>query len=193
MDWGMRDGTACIWVSIMDNKIIVTDEYCRSNLDPASHVRSIELMQQGRPPTDHNVIDKTSAKRESNSKSVAQQFMEAGIRPLVFSQGNVEFGTTIMKRLIKNDQVQVSTRCQGVINAMVRWEYDAHEPDELAALRYAVVYAINKKMLTIQDGKKNFMGVAPNAVKLEIATNRVIRVREQTDLGWDYEDGCPDE
>ena len=172
IDWGLQDDTACIWVHIIDNKAIITDEYVKNNTDVGTHSKTIAYMDLPKLKRDDlTVIDKTAFRRESNGKSVAQLFLENGIRCCP-STGGIDDGLDMIKRMLQAKQILVSQRCPRIISAIAEWEYGKHEPDCLAAMRYAIQHAINRRLITVKEKPKeekekgNHPGAIQNFLRL---------------------------
>ena len=126
---------------------------------------------------------------------MAQSFAELGLTPLCRSTGSVEYGQNIVKRMLCAGQLVISTRCQKTINAMQEWEYGSHEPDILAALRYACVYALERRLVTVTDIYAGKTIKAPTAeLPKRLTPNMVLpRRRANQDLAWDMEEGVPND
>jgi hypothetical protein len=100
-------------------------------------------------------MDQSAFKRESDFHSVADRFKVQGIN-LVPATRNMDIGITAIKELLSSDKLIIHPRCVNIIESVKNWNYNQHEPDVLAALRYGISWLVQNKyvMITIKPHVK---------------------------------------
>jgi hypothetical protein len=137
MDWGLADNTACIWVQMLaSKKAYVYQEYVANNLDVPTHARIIKQMT-GPTVMRASVMDSSAWNRDASMTSPAKRFEREGVG---LSPATKDFDGTVsdMKALLSSGSIIIHKSCKNILSAMETWNYGSHEPDCLAALRYAV-------------------------------------------------------
>lgn len=155
LDWGTDDPAGCVWVGISpEGYLVISDEHEHANWDPQRHAEVINTKSASYPRIRQSVLDNTAFRKESDLTSVADQFRDAGI-PCQRSEKDVPSSIAIVKRFLRGDGekpwLYVSARCAKLITALQEWEHGDHEPDIAAAMRYAITWAVTRRMSRLAD------------------------------------------
>lgn len=197
IDYGLADDTAAVWVHAHPKGfLVVTRRHIQNGWDVARHASVIHQNSRGLSlPYGSYVLDRSSFRKEATSRtSIADQFRENGIT-CQKSEKDVNVGIDFLKKFMRGDGampwIYFSTRCAEIIRDIQEWEYDSHEPDSLAALRYAIVHAIRRKMTVLADAapSSEFEEPAPT-----IAPGRIMLPgfgkKRKSQWSWDYDAGA---
>ena len=146
LDWGISDNTACAWISLLnDNRIYIEAEYVANNLDVPSHSDVIKARTQ-QPPR-YTVLDSACWARDPSLSSVAKRFAAEGIS-CVQGTKDLDGSVSDMKLMFSNGSIIINPDCLNTLQAIESWQHGQHEPDILAAIRYAINSLIrNGKLL----------------------------------------------
>lgn len=201
MDYGLSDDTAVVWLHVSpEGYVVVSKTHIRNGWDVSRHASVIHQNSKGLKIEFGNyVLDRSAFRMEATSRtSIADKFRENGIT-CVRSEKDVLVGMDIMKKFLRGDGkpwIYFSTRCPDIIRTIQEWEYDQHEPDVLAALRYGLVHIVKKKMTAYADAvplftnKEGDLDMTPDAVA---PNTRVLpgwgQKPKRTQWSWDYEAG----
>ena len=143
LDWGLSDLATSVAISILqDGTVYVHDEYSVNNMDSTSVANNIlqRTREQGYVPRAYK-LDASSFKRERDLGSVAKDYKRAGITPLTKATRDFDSSVSYIKRLLAVNSIKISPKLTQIHAAMRKWQYDDHEPDILAALRYGIAGA----------------------------------------------------
>lgn len=205
IDWGLADNTAAIFIHCSPDcrTMVVSAEHIKNNWPIENHAEAIKRIGEGRTIAQGNyTIDKSAFNRKHEGGSPGLVFARNGIvcKPSEGTRGAHDVGINQIKRLLGSDstpQLFISTRCQNVIDGFKKWEYGKHEPDALAALRYAVYLAVQRRLIDAHQIRDNVIMSAVNTIPgghdSSQAQARCLRVRQPEDAGWNIEDGCPED
>jgi hypothetical protein len=136
IDFGISDNTACAWVELLsDNRVYVRQSYSSNNLDVPTHAREIKRLTTHEPAW--NILDSACWARDATLTSVAKRFAQEGINCI---QGTKDLDGSVsdMKLLMASGKLYIDPSCQVLLNAIDGWQHGQHEPDILAATRYAI-------------------------------------------------------
>lgn len=174
----------------------MTRRHIQNGWDVARHASVIAQNSRGLSlPYGSYVLDRSSFRKEATSRmSIADQFRENGVT-CVKSEKDVNVGIDFLKKFMRGDGslpwIYFSTRCSEIIRDIQEWEYDSHEPDSLAALRYAIVHAIRRKMTVLADAapSSEFEETAPT---LAPGTRKLpgFGKKRKSQWTWDYDAGA---
>ena len=203
LDWGQWDDTGVVWLHISpQGEVIVSKEHVRGGWDSKRHAEVIQMYGKGRNiETGNYVIDRANFRNESTSQtSIADQFREHLGFGFQRSEKDVNTGIDLMKRYMRGDGnkpwLYISAGCSEVLKGLREWERGDHEPDVIAALRYALVHAVKRNLTTLADGstRVNFSG----EMFEDDAQKRIMGLKPPKNLfrrerwGWDSEFGVPE-
>lgn len=198
IDWGLEDDTACAFLNVHEKgPVLVTDEYSRNGADVRSHVEAIVRMTGRRKPV-ADVLDRSAFRNEGTSMtSISKQFARDGIR-CIPSESDQGIQIDTMKRFLASFKngvpaLAVSVKCRRLIKAFQETEYDQHEPDILAATRYALAHIYRKQMTSILDGAE-MVGSArqDDSESVSLAGRRLLPSRRRSGpVAWDFDNGVP--
>lgn len=198
LDWGYTDNAACIWVHVKDKDIIVSAEHAEKGWDPLKHSRIIKDKSAGRNcPEGWAVLDSSAFNTELGLTSVGQLFAQYGLNCAKATKDK-DSGISIMKALLSAQEggyrLWISDQCQMVIQAMRDWEFGKHEPDVLAALRYAIQHLVQMGIVKLEGIKYNNTDAEEDVVINPHSLLERMKARQQRyeDLSWDAESGAPD-
>lgn len=196
MDYGNFADSACAWLHIAptSGKIVMPREYVKNNQSVDLHADAIKTITgPRRVGIGNTVLDRSAFRTEGTSgTSISKQFAKEGI-VCVPSERDVSVGVDIFKRCLENGWFQISTACTKLIDALQNYEYGSHEPDIIAATRYALVHIYRRNLSEVF---KNVVIAEPNepepeTVKIGADGTRFLRIPENRDLRWDYDNGVP--
>ena len=136
LDWGISDNTACSWVELLnDNRVYIRDAYEANNMDVPSQANAIKARTQYQPIW--SVLDSACWARDVTLSSVARRFQAEGI-PVVPATKDLDGSVSDMKRMFSNGKILINPKCTCLLQAIQDWQHGQHEPDILAATRYAI-------------------------------------------------------
>lgn len=170
IDWGSDDPTGVTFPHFMppNGLVIVSDEHVRSGWDSARHSEVIRQKARTRNIETGNYVISFDAFRRTakDHNSIAEDFRDhLGFTPQR-SEKDLDSGVDLMKRLLRGDGespwLRVSSNCRELISAFGEWNWGEHEPDVLASLRYGVMHAAKRGLLTLAKLNKvrNYQGEA---------------------------------
>lgn len=201
IDWGFHDSTGVVWLNFSpEGYCLVSREHLKGGWDVRRHAEVISRAAHDfNPPKENYVLDTSAFRKDGGSStSVADLFNnELGFFFQRSYKGSLDYGTDIVKRFLRGDGVTpwlyVSNNCPEVIRAFNDWEYEQHEPDILAALRYGLIHAVHKKLTSLHtriDSLKTVPIVREQGLG-ELEVLRRQKARQGASWGWDYELGSP--
>lgn len=201
VDWGLDDSTGVVWLTFTpEGYCIVTREHLKGGWDVRRHAEVISRAAQDfAAKRDNYVMDQSAFRREGGSMStVADNFnAELGFYFQKSYKGSLDYGVDIVKRFLRGDGVTpwlyVTNNCPEVAEALNSWERGDHEPDILAALRYGLVHAVQRRITTLSDRLESLKTplVAPANVEADILVARREKSRLGASWSWDSEFGAP--
>lgn len=170
IDWGSDDPTGVTFPHFMppNGLVIVSAEHVRAGWDSARHSEVIRQIARTRNIENGNYVISFDAFRRTakDHNSIAEDFRDhLGFTPQR-SEKDLDSGVDLMKRLLRGDGespwLRVSSNCRELISAFSEWNWGEHEPDVLASLRYGVMHAAKKGLLTLAKLNKvrNYQGEA---------------------------------
>lgn len=192
-DWGMLDPTAVAWMHIMPNgTCIVSAEHVKANWDACRHAEVIKFKSKERKISAGNmVMDPSAFRRESNGTSVVDSFRREGIN-FVKAEKDIDSGVELMKRFFRGGYggpwLYISAMCKEAITAANDWEHGDHEPDILAAIRYALTHAVRKKLTHLAEAGAPILNLDDGIQSLSntIRLPKMESPRWKFDLDFDY-------
>lgn len=200
-DWGFEDSTGIVWMTFSpEGYCLVSREHLRAGWDVRRHA---EVVARHAPdynlPWGNYVMDKSAFRRDGGSATtVADLFKnELGFYFQRSYNGPKDYGTDIVKRFLRGDGetpwLYVSQNCPELIRAFDDYEWEQHEPDILAALRYGLVHAVSKRLTSLHDRIESLKTVSMKA-PAQVGDLELVR-REKSRLGaswgWDDDYGVP--
>lgn len=209
MDWGTMANASAIWVHVSpEGYLAVSREHVRNNWDVGRHASVIKGYCAGLSGSVREfVLDRSAFREESTGISVADQYRKCGIY-CQRSEKDVDGGVNLIKQFLRGDGEKpwlfVSTACPMLIAALQEWEHDAHEPDALVALRYAVTHLVRRSLTPLAHKFPDFMQARD--MSPELAVEETIKhmrapyrlpVQEKRSGwtwgrdSWDYDAGAP--
>lgn len=201
IDWGMKDSTGVVWIAISPQGYpVAVREWVRGNVDVARHALAIRSVEKDMTVKDLDRVLDTSAFRRvgDSSVSIADLFARQGLR-CVRSEKDYAPQVDIAKRFLRGDGATpwayFSTDCPELIKAFKSFEHDEHEPDALAAWRYALTLIVKRKMTPLANhlryAKFDHAGKAEkapvNGFTIDLSKFR----RPAKQWRWDVEAGVP--
>lgn len=143
LDWGIGDNATSAIVDILGTDQIYLKDYTSVN-NASSTVAAAGILQKvnslARLPRFY-VLDSSSFKRERDLGSVANDYKRAGISPLYPATKDLDSSVSYLKGLFEANKLYIDPKLTQIIKFLREWQYGQHEPDELAALRYAIAKA----------------------------------------------------
>ncbi len=149
IDTGANDFTGVTWWRRTGGVYVSEYEYNNNTNSLPKHIEIIKDISKRLGCIDNNgnwvnttlVIDQTTNKTELTSgSSVFRDFRRSGI-PVMPSDKDMQLSVSCVKSLIESKRLFVKPVCVSLINAFKIWENGKHEPDILAAARYALRFA----------------------------------------------------
>lgn len=201
VDWGLDDQTGVVWMPISpEGYVLPSREHLKGGWDVRRHAEVISRVAPSfNIDQQHYAMDQSAFRREgATGASVAEAFKnELGFYFQRSYKGGLDYGVDVVKRFLRGDGetawMYVSHQCPELIRAFNEWEWNQHEPDILAALRYGLVHAIQKRMTSLHDrieSLKTDMGSLAQVVgDLELVRREKSRLGAQ--WGWDFDHGAP--
>lgn len=201
IDWGLDDATGVVWLTFTpEGYCLVSKEHLHGGWDPRRHAEVIARNASSfNAPKENYVMDRSAFRREGGSMTtVADQFREElGFMFQRSLNAGKDYGTNIVKRFLRGDGetpwLYVSNNCPEVLLALQNYEWDQHEPDILAALRYGLTHAVQHRITSLHD-KIESLKALPERRDSEVGELEVIRrqkARNGASWGWDFDHGSP--
>ena len=201
IDWGLDDCTGVVWLTFTpEGYCLVTREHLKGGWDVRRHAEVISRTAHDFNIKNENyVMDQSAFRREgATGKSVSDAFKdELGFQFQRSQKGSADVGKDIIKRFLRGDGhtpwLYVSNNCPEVIKAFNDWEFEQHEPDILAALRYGLTHAITRGMSSLHDRIESLKTIhlRPAAEVGDLELVRREKARLGTSWAWDYDHGAP--
>ena len=200
IDYGIADPTGVAWVGVSpEGYLVVSTEHEQRGWDVARHSEVITTRSAGFGVQSH-VLDTSAFRKEATSMtSIDELFRRSGIF-CQRSDRDVQSSIDIIKRFVHGDGetpwLYVSSNCERTIDAFQNWEHGEHEPDILAAMRYASAWMVYRRMTRLADAiptmRNNTSPVKQATADLIFAAQaRIVPVAAKTKWRWDSEAGRP--
>lgn len=205
IDYGLNDDTGIIWLHINpEGRAVFSQEHSKNGWDVSRHATVVKDGSIGiRSP--HYVLDQVNFRRDPTSRlSVADLFRQNGIN-CARSERDKNAGVDVFRRYLRGDGINpwlyISSSCPKLIEAVQEWENEGHEPDILAAARYALTYAIERGMTALaklipsthRSSLSNSDSTDPVALAHagRVMIPRLARTNKKSSWSWDYQAGAP--
>lgn len=196
IDWGFGDDTAVLWLHISpEGYIVAANEHLRSGWSVNRHASIIAMKNRGLI-IDHGnyVLDRSAFRTAEGSMTIADQFKREGII-CQRSVKDINIGVDNMKRFLRGDGetpwLYISSSLKNTIHGFQDWEYDSHEPDALAALRYGLVHVVRLRLTKLVDAPGAFASNTKVEPKREVLHFYPDSYGEDGDNQWDWDAGVP--
>ena len=214
IDWGSDDPTGVTWGAVLPQEydepvngiylprggIVTYDEHVQNGWDPDRHCDLINRKSERmgwQLSHDNTVLDQANFRKESKGKdSIAKEFSRyLGFNPSR-SVKNKDVGVSNVKLMLRNNWVQISGKCRSLIAALRDHEWGEHEPDVLAAWRYMLTHAIQRRFTRLIEAKdiKGARRIIPTSSKhqpLDRLEKPGTKNRKKGRFGWDRSTGTP--
>jgi hypothetical protein len=189
IDWGSDDPTGVAWLHFSpEGHAFVDAEHQKAGWDTGRHSEIIRNLGRTKVIDNANYVLSFDAfsHRAKDHNSIAEDFRgHLGFLPQVSSK-DFSSGVDIVKRYLRGDGenpwLRVSSNCPETIGAFQSWEWNDHEPDIIAAVRYALVHAIKRGLTRLADIKK----VRYHFDAVEEAGPRLPKIRSRG-ARWDFD------
>lgn len=201
IDWGMKDSTGVVWIAISPQGYpVAVREHVKGNIDVERHAIAIRSVEKDMKVKDFDrVLDRSAFRRVGDtSVSIADLFSKQGIK-CARSEKDYSPQVDIAKRFLRGDGATpwayFSTDCPELIKAFKSYEHDEHEPDALAAWRYALTLIVKRRMTPLASHLK-YVRFDHSAEKVS-APSRDFRIDPSRfrspakQWRWDTEVGAP--
>lgn len=190
IDTGVNnDYTAFVWSRWTGQKYIVEFEYKNNKNSLEKHIAILKDISERLGCYKNKsfvnctiVIDQSTNKTEMTSGScVFAEFRKNGV-PVCPSDRDKQLSIETIKKLMEGEEprLKIMPNCKSVIEAMKVWEYGKHEPDILAAMRYAIRFA-ERHELSISGIESFSIDNNRNDVILEKATTFFAKFAERNE------------
>lgn len=127
MDWGVDSLTTCTHVAVgPDGRRYVYATYGNKEMTPEEHAKLI--ISQSRPFGAYRatVLDSSAFHREKDLKSVADQFVQAGLKPIMPATRDLLARIWYVKNMLKNDQLFFFDGvCNPLLDELEAWKWGA--------------------------------------------------------------------
>lgn len=190
IDWGCwEDPAAFSFLRITrDGRIILDDEYIQGNTDVDGHAPQVKKREHGFN-VKRRVLSSDAFSRVGDQRlTIADRFRMAGL-PCVQASRKRDGGIDLMKRLFRGwggkPWLYVNSKCRNFLKHVREADYDKHEPDILAAVRYGVWDIVNTGMTSILTLPKFDPPIEPYVARLKDP-----RARSKP-LRWNFQEGVP--
>lgn len=196
VDWGKEAKTGVSWIGISpEGHLVVFDEHSKNKWDVDKHAEVMNSKSIGLKIA-ANVLDRSAFRDVGTGVSIAELFRKHGIN-CQESFKDISASIDAVKRFMRGDGVtpwlRISSNCPQTIEALQDWQHGDHEPDIAAAMRYAVSWAVFKRMTRLADASVTRKPTDPLAAisdPLLLALHAQIRRRSKpAQWGWDYSSG----
>lgn len=200
IDWGLDDATGIVWLNFTpEGYCLVSREHSQAGWDVRRHAEVISRAAKDFDARKENyVMDQSAFRREGGSMStVADLFRaELGFAFQRSYKGDKEYGQDIIKRFLRGDGVTpwlyVSNNCPELIEAFQNYEYEQHEPDILAALKYGLVHAVQRGVTKLQDRLESLKSYEDRPIQQVGDLEQARRLkRVGSSWSWDHDYGTP--
>ncbi len=156
LDWGWNDATAAVWVHVdpQTGHLYVSQVHQKSQWEVERHAPVIERNSQGLDVKAY-VLDTSAFRKEGGARlSVADKFKTNNIH-VVRSEKNLDSSIDTVSGFLRGNEsgpfIHIDPSCEYIIRGLQDWEMKQHEPDALAAMRYAIVKACQMKLTNLSD------------------------------------------
>jgi len=192
IDWGWDAPTAVGWLHVRpsDGLVLLSTEHQRSGWSVRKHADAIKLASRGlNIGLGNYVLDRSAFKAHSDSReSIADKFHDNGIN-CIRSEKDFSSQIDTMKHFINARMFRVASNCVQTIRGFQDWEWRSHEPDVLAAVRYALTLIRQRRISKFAQGATLSRPTSdPEPVDLQY---RLPPVRESGPVQWNFESGAP--
>lgn len=198
MDWGLHDPTGVAWLHFTpEGYAVMSKEHVKDGWDTARHAEIIKQGCIGRNLNVQNfVLDRSAFRREGTSgESIADQMREHMGHAFQRSEKDLNSGLDLVKRFLRGDGttpwLYIAASCKETIRAFQEWEYNDHEPDILAALRYGLVHAVNRRLTALADKVPVMNYLAADLPQVPKGYNLETRRSVRKSWSWDDAAGVP--
>ena len=201
IDWGLDDSTGVVWLNFTpEGYCIVTREHLKGGWDVRRHAEVISRAAHDFLIKNENyVMDQSAFRREGGSPTtVADLFrQELGFMFQRSYKGDKEYGQDIIKRFLRGDGLTpwlyVSNNCPELVEAFQNYEYDQHEPDILAALKYGLVHALQKNVTNLHNKLESLKSIEKRPIEQvgDLELVRRDKMRNGLSWSWDSDYGVP--
>ena len=194
MDWGQHDSTGASWLHVLEGgRVLASREHIRNGWDVGRHADVIKMNSRGRDVKAY-CLDQSAFRKDPTSQiSVADLFRKHGVS-CQRSEKNLNGGIDIVKRFLRGDEngpwLIISSSCRETISALKDWEWNTHEPDILAAMRYGLTHIVKLRMTRLAE-------VVPvHAERVDISKDVLLGLKSPLNRGpsewsWDSALGVP--
>jgi len=195
IDWGFGDDTGVVWLHVNnEGHVIVSAEHLRSGWGVNRHCDIIKVKSRGlRIDVGNYVLDQSAFRTLDGNMSISDQFRREAIY-CNRSIKDLDTGIDIVKRFLRGDGekpwLYISTHCKNILSSLQSWEWDEHEPDILAALRYGLAHVYRKKLSTITDSI-TFKGDIPGGKPVDPNIHYLKIPPPSQNIRWDWDAGVP--
>lgn len=154
IDWGKEAKTGVAWIGVdPSGNFVIPKIHQKAGWDVNRHCPVIHAQSSGLNIFD-TVLDRSAFRDVGTGTSIAQLFDREGVRCRE-SEKDVPASIDIVKRFLRGSGgvpwLYVSSNCPELISAFQDWEHDQHEPDILAAVRYACVHAVRHHLTKLAE------------------------------------------
>ena len=197
IDWGAGadgDPTACVWVHISGNDVLVSQEYEQENWSVQRHAAAISDKSIGRKLIDGmTILDKSAFNTQGSSMtSIGKLLSDNGVH-CIRSEADKDSGISIIKALLDgsgdSSRLRISDKCVNIKKGLQSWEFGKHEPDCLAALRYVITAMYKRGLLKLNNAYMN--SDKPQSTELPPGMVSIFRraIPEDENLSWNFDSG----
>ena len=139
LDWGVGDEATSAVVSVLSTGQVYFESYTAVNNTSSTEAASIILRNVNSLGICPRIwkLDASSFKRERDLGSVSKDYQRAGI-PCSPATKDLDSSISYVKSLLTSKKLIVNSNLQRILIEMRKWQYGQHEPDILAAMRYAI-------------------------------------------------------
>jgi len=195
-DWGINDDSAFLWTHIhpKTGRVVFSEEHVKHAWSVPRHAEIIKQKTNLRTirPGNH-VLDCSAFRKEGTSlTSIGAQFRKEEI-PMVPSDKNFGVSLEVMKRFFHGDGIEpyvyISHKCPKLIRGLKDWEWGQHEPDAVAAARYALHHIYKHNISNVFQG----MQLLPEERSTVAPGTRFLTFpgSDANESQWDYEAAVP--
>ena len=195
IDWGKEANTGVAWLGVSQvGHLIMAQEHVKNGWDVERHAGIIHSKSAGLS-IKGDVLDRSASRDIGTGVSIADLFRKQNIFTQE-SMKDVPASIDMVKRFLRGDGetpwLYISSDCPKTIEALQNWEHGDHEPDIAAALRYAVVMAVNRRMTKLTELPMVRKTKEPFMTDLQLlALQRVKRQSSVRQWAWDSDAGVP--
>lgn len=179
IDWGMRDGTGCVWGFVKGRTLFVYREHMGKDLSAPQQASIIKSKTTSNENVKNTAISHDAVKQDPAMRglTVMWHFMEAGIRPIRPSSRDKKSSRAMLQQLFQENRIVIDKECRKLRKQLLAYEWKDTEMEKTVdgndhlvdALHYLVELLQYDLFLADRSEKKKTMSEIYAEIRAEKA------------------------